>query len=254
VQGSRFGARASARGRGRPPHSAAAGAQRRVRDARAGYVQSLDVLRAAKAEGVYTKSSLMLGLGETDDEVIDAMLDLRAAGGCSLSLLVHCLLFACMGRAACISGVTNAPQWGRPRKVAPSLRPLVRHRQAAAAVAQWLIGARRARARAGVDILTFGQYLQPTPAHLDVAEYVTPEAFERWRRYGEDVIGFRCGCGAPTLARHARPRVRRRLASAALLRKLRAALSGKACQGAAPLSSCLDAGQPHWSVALCSIA
>ncbi len=52
-----------------------------MRDARAGYVQSLDVLRAAKAEGVYTKSSLMLGLGETDDEVIDAMLDLRAAGG-----------------------------------------------------------------------------------------------------------------------------------------------------------------------------
>jgi lipoate synthase len=55
-----------------------------------------------------------------------------------------------------------------------------------------------ARARAGVDILTFGQYLQPTPAHLDVAEYVTPEAFERWRRYGEDVVGFRCGCGGPS--------------------------------------------------------
>ena len=46
-----------------------------------------------------------------------------------------------------------------------------------------------------MDILTFGQYLQPTPAHLEVAEYVTPEAFERWRRYGEDVVGFRCGCG-----------------------------------------------------------
>lgn len=55
--------------------------QRRVRDSRAGYFQSLEVLRAAKAEGVYTKSSLMLGLGETDDEIIDAMLDLRAAGG-----------------------------------------------------------------------------------------------------------------------------------------------------------------------------
>ena len=54
--------------------------QRRVRDARAGYVQSLEVLRAAKAAGVYTKSSLMLGLGEADDEVIDAMLDLRGAG------------------------------------------------------------------------------------------------------------------------------------------------------------------------------
>ena len=46
--------------------------------------------------------------------------------------------------------------------------------------------------RAGVDILTFGQYLQPTPTHLEVTDYVTPEAFERWRRYGEDVVGFRC--------------------------------------------------------------
>ena len=40
-------------------------------------MQSLDVLRTAKACGVYTKSSLMLGLGETDDEVIDTMLDLK---------------------------------------------------------------------------------------------------------------------------------------------------------------------------------
>jgi lipoic acid synthetase len=44
---------------------------------------------------------------------------------------------------------------------------------------------------AGVDILTFGQYLQPTPLHLEVTEYVTPEKFEFWRKYGEDVIGFR---------------------------------------------------------------
>lgn len=33
---------------------------------------------------------------------------------------------------------------------------------------------------AGVDILTLGQYLQPTPRHLPVAEYVTPEKFEHW--------------------------------------------------------------------------
>ena len=43
--------------------------QWRVRDSRAGFMQSLDVLREAKAVGVYTKSSIMLGLGETDDEV-----------------------------------------------------------------------------------------------------------------------------------------------------------------------------------------
>ena len=54
--------------------------QRRVRDARAGYMQSLEVLMAAKECGVYTKSSIMLGLGETDEEIIDTMLDLKDAG------------------------------------------------------------------------------------------------------------------------------------------------------------------------------
>lgn len=43
----------------------------------------------------------------------------------------------------------------------------------------------------GVDILTFGQYLQPTPLHLPVKEHVTPDQFEEWRRFGEDVVGFR---------------------------------------------------------------
>jgi lipoic acid synthetase len=43
----------------------------------------------------------------------------------------------------------------------------------------------------GVDILTFGQYLQPTPLHLPVREHVTPEQFEHWRKFGEDVVGFR---------------------------------------------------------------
>jgi lipoic acid synthetase len=55
---------------------------RRVRDPRAGYGQTLDVLAHAKrARGdILTKSSLMLGLGETDDEVRAALTDLRAAG------------------------------------------------------------------------------------------------------------------------------------------------------------------------------
>ena len=62
-------------------------AQRRVRDARAGYDQSLEVLREAKSCGVYTKSSIMLGLGETDDEIIDTLLDLRDAGMTPLELI-----------------------------------------------------------------------------------------------------------------------------------------------------------------------
>lgn len=51
-----------------------------VRDARAGYAQSLAVLQRAKEAGIYTKTSLMLGLGETDEEVRLAMLDMREAG------------------------------------------------------------------------------------------------------------------------------------------------------------------------------
>jgi lipoyl synthase len=52
-----------------------------VRDARAGYGQTLAVLAHAKRHRpqVLTKSSLMLGLGETDEEVLQAMDDLRAA-------------------------------------------------------------------------------------------------------------------------------------------------------------------------------
>ena len=52
-----------------------------VRDARAGYEQTLDVLRFAKRHAPQTivKTSLMLGLGERDDEIEEAFVDLRAA-------------------------------------------------------------------------------------------------------------------------------------------------------------------------------
>ncbi len=53
-----------------------------VRDAKAGYRQSLEVLRHAKAyrPAMPTKSSLMAGLGETEEEMLEAFDDLRAAG------------------------------------------------------------------------------------------------------------------------------------------------------------------------------
>ena len=59
-----------------------------VRDPRAGYQQTLDVLARMKAEfpGVVTKSSIMLGLGETDDELLETMRDLRAHGAEILTL------------------------------------------------------------------------------------------------------------------------------------------------------------------------
>ncbi|CAL9056748.1 unnamed protein product [Musa banksii] len=103
--------------------------QRIVRDPRAGYDQSLNVLKHAKLckDGMVTKSSIMLGLGESDEEVKEAMADLRAIG---------------------------------------------------------------------VDILTLGQYLQPTPLHLTVKEYVTPEKFAFWKEYGESA-GFRYVASGP---------------------------------------------------------
>jgi len=53
----------------------------RVRDPRAGYWQSLSVLRTLKklSKRVYTKSSIMVGLGETEEEVLQTMVHLRAA-------------------------------------------------------------------------------------------------------------------------------------------------------------------------------
>jgi lipoyl synthase len=93
-----------------------------VRDARAGYRQTLNVLEAAKTFGrdVYTKSSVMLGLGETRDEIREVLRDLRAAN---------------------------------------------------------------------VDIVTFGQYLQPTRHHLPVERYVPPVEFDEIRLEGME-IGF----------------------------------------------------------------
>lgn len=88
-----------------------------VRDPRAGYEQTLQVLAHAKKyrPDVLTKTSLMLGLGETEEEIIECMDDLR---------------------------------------------------------------------RARVDILTFGQYLQPTANHLPIVRYVSPEEFEKYRQWG----------------------------------------------------------------------
>lgn len=93
-----------------------------VRDPRAGYRQTLSVLDYAKSARpeVLTKTSLMLGLGESDEELLEAMRDLRAVG---------------------------------------------------------------------VDILTLGQYLRPTAAHLSVARWVSPGQFDRYRDQGL-ALGF----------------------------------------------------------------
>ncbi|MNR51284.1 Lipoyl synthase [compost metagenome] len=42
----------------------------------------------------------------------------------------------------------------------------------------------------GVDILTLGQYLQPTPKHLPIVEFVEPERFQKYEKLGLE-MGFR---------------------------------------------------------------
>jgi lipoic acid synthetase len=96
--------------------------QRTVRDVRCSYEQSLKVLAHVKKrrpDGL-TKSSIMVGIGETDDEVVQCMADLR---------------------------------------------------------------------NAGVDVVTVGQYLRPTPKHLPVERFVTPEQFDVFAEEGRK-LGF----------------------------------------------------------------
>ncbi|HEY0978900.1 MAG TPA: lipoyl synthase, partial [Flavobacteriales bacterium] len=87
---------------------------RKVR-VQAKYDRSLDVLLHAKKAGLRTKSGIMLGLGETDKEVLEAMDDLRS---------VNC------------------------------------------------------------DVVTLGQYLQPTKQHLAVQEFVHPDRFRKFKEEG----------------------------------------------------------------------
>jgi lipoic acid synthetase len=42
----------------------------------------------------------------------------------------------------------------------------------------------------GVDVVTLGQYLQPSRSHLDVSDYVHPDVFDTWQRVAEEELGF----------------------------------------------------------------
>lgn len=85
------------------------------------YDRSLEVLRRLKQGGMRTKSGIMVGLGESDEEVLETMDDLRSVD---------------------------------------------------------------------VDVLTVGQYLQPTMKHLPVKSFITPETFARYKEIGLEK-GFR---------------------------------------------------------------
>lgn len=82
------------------------------------YDRSLWVLEHAKSRGFITKSGIMLGIGETEEEIKTVLNDMRAVG---------------------------------------------------------------------VDILTIGQYLQPSPKHEPVDRWVTPEEFQKWKDYALEI-------------------------------------------------------------------
>jgi lipoyl synthase len=90
---------------------------RRVRP-QADYQRSLDVLRISKDQDLRTKSGIMVGLGETQDEVVELMRDFAAIG---------------------------------------------------------------------LNVMTIGQYLQPTRMHLPVEEFVHPEIFAWYKQVGEEL-------------------------------------------------------------------
>lgn len=104
--------------------------QSAVRDHRANFKQSIDVLKMAKEfapVGTLTKTSIMLGCGETPDQVISTMEKVKEAG---------------------------------------------------------------------VDVMTFGQYMRPSKRHMPVSEYVTPEAFKEYETRGMK-MGFRYVASGP---------------------------------------------------------
>ena len=123
--------------------------QKRVRDPRAGYFQSLDVLRAAKECGVYTKSSLMLGLGEGMwNGWVPA---LAAAAAAAPAASARQLLPACATAQHTQPPPLHSPP-PTPVHPAPAIAPGESDDE--------IIDAMVDLKEAGVDILTFGQYLQ----------------------------------------------------------------------------------------------
>ena len=47
---------------------------------------------------------------------------------------------------------------------------------------------------AGVDVMTFGQYMRPSKRHMPVSEYVTPEAFNKYRTLGMEMVSLLFMC------------------------------------------------------------
>jgi lipoic acid synthetase len=108
------------------------------------YDRSIELLARSKDQGLVTKTGIMVGIGETDDEVIDLMRDV-------------------IDRTRVETGdQTNRSSDNRRTATGNST---------------------------ACDILTVGQYLQPSPAHLPVHRFVEPATFDRFKQVGQS-LGF----------------------------------------------------------------
>lgn len=187
------------------------------------YEQSIELLRRAKAQGLTVKTGIMVGIGETEEEIEELMRDVidgaRVPGvnrdDPATNVPDHTTppdpnrdldtaARAELERGESAHAVAGT---GRPDRAPEKLKrggelivhsnPYWPHRQPAAAPESSERAARASHPHAtypGVhetcDILTVGQYLQPTRRHLPINRWVTPEQFERYKRVGE-AMGFR---------------------------------------------------------------
>ncbi len=142
--------------------------QRKIRDPRCSFERSLDTLRQAKTADALTKSSLMLGLGETHAEVLDALTRLRAAGTDLLTLGQY--LRPSPQHAPVLEYVTpeRFAEYGQTARELGFLHvasgPLVRSSyKAGESFAAQLVAERRARAAAASSARSHGAS-EPTPA------------------------------------------------------------------------------------------
>lgn len=114
--------------------------------------RSLELLRRVKEGGMVAKTGIMVGIGERDEEVLELMSE--------------------------IIEVTKR----RSDEVTPSSKTVAA--QAASSGATPALGHRVTASLLSCDILTIGQYLQPTRNHLPIERWVTPEQFAMYKDEG----------------------------------------------------------------------
>lgn len=114
--------------------------------------RSLELLRRVKAQGMVAKTGIMVGIGERDDEVLELLRDVQE-------------------RTRASAGAGGSPETPRPHM--PATAP-----------PHELAASESHRRGAACDILTIGQYLQPTLNHLPIHRWVHPDTFAMYKAEG----------------------------------------------------------------------